>query len=104
MNTTITPVKAIVGDKALIHKVSLTINNVSGSLERVIRIVRHRSFEMLFLNVEVSADSRVAFIKLSVRSDRHLSTLTKQLEKLFDVQALRVESQNIKGLDHARTA
>ncbi len=104
MNTTITQVKAVVGDHSVMHTLSLKINNISGSLERIIRTVRHRGFEMVSLNVNVSGDGRTAFVELSVCSARHLSSLTKQLEKLFDVQQISVGCQAFKELNYARTA
>ncbi len=86
------------------HLLTMQIKSVAGSLERVIRTVRHRGFEMVSLNVNLNADGRSACLSLSVRSERHLSTLTRQLEKLYDVLSLSCSSEHFKELDYAKSA
>ncbi len=77
-------------DRKEVFNLSLTIKNISGSLERIIRTIRHRGFEMIALNVGLNSDGSAANLAVQVRSERKLSTLTRQLEKLFDVQHLEV--------------
>jgi len=86
------------------HVLDMQIKSVTGSLERVIRTVRHRGFEMVSLNVNLNADGTSASMSLSVRSERHLSTLTKQLEKLYDVLSLKCSAEHFKELDYAKSA
>ncbi len=86
------------------HVLTINIKNIAGSLERVIRTVRHRGFEMVSLNVILNGDGKSASMSLSVRSERHLSTLTRQLEKLFDVLYLKCEAEHFKELDYAKSA
>lgn len=53
------------------------------TLERLLRVIRHRGFEVLDLNAQKSNQTLTLTLKL--RSIRPLSLLTTQLEKLFDV-------------------
>lgn len=53
------------------------------TLERILRVVRHRGFEVLTLNLN-SLDNEFE-LKLSVQSSRAVGLLTHQLNKLIDV-------------------
>lgn len=53
------------------------------TLERILRVVRHRGFEVLTLNLN-SLDTEFE-LKLSVQSSRTIGLLTHQLNKLIDV-------------------
>jgi len=86
------------------HVLRMQIKNVSGSLERVIRTVRHRGFEMLSLHVDLNADGTTASLNLSVSSERHLSTLTRQLEKLYDVLNMTCSAEHFRELNYAKSA
>lgn len=87
-----------------IFNLTLCINNISGSLERIIRTIRHRGFEMISLNVNISEDTTTADLDVSLKSERRLSTLTRQLEKLYDVNYLTIVGHPCKELNYARTA
>ncbi|HFB67051.1 MAG TPA: acetolactate synthase 2 small subunit [Aeromonadales bacterium] len=89
-------------DEKDIFNLALTIKNISGSLERIIRTIRHRGFDMIALNVSLNSDATAANLAVQVRSDRKLSTLTRQLEKLFDVQNLQVLSSASEELGKVR--
>lgn len=53
------------------------------TLERLLRVIRHRGFDVLDLNAQKSNQTLTLTLKL--QSMRPLSLLTTQLEKLFDV-------------------
>ena len=55
------------------------------ALERLLRVVRHRQFELRSLNMEASADRRRLTIRVSVSSERPIDQLRNQLMKLNDV-------------------
>lgn len=61
-------------------------------LERILRVVRHRGFELCFLKM-VRNNSNVNNINiyLILRSDRSLDLLYTQLEKLIDVMFIKVD-------------
>lgn len=64
---------------------SLTIkaNKRPETLERILRVIRHRGFNVLSLNVEsIDATFHLHFV---LESQRTIELLTHQLEKLFDI-------------------
>lgn len=65
------------------YQLTLKANKRPETLERVLRVVRHRGFEVVDLQAVTSA--REITITLRVQSPRELALLTTQLEKLFDV-------------------
>lgn len=54
-------------------------------LERLLRVVRHRGFSVQNLNAETSENGKSLHLTLTVCSDRNISLLTKQLEKIFGI-------------------
>ena len=56
------------------------------ALERLLRVVRHRQFELRSLNMEVSSDRRTLTVRVSVNSERPIDHLRNQLMKLNDVR------------------
>ncbi len=55
------------------------------ALERLLRVVRHRQFELRSLNMEASSDRRTLTVRVSVHSKRPIDHLRNQLMKLNDV-------------------
>ena len=55
------------------------------ALERLLRVVRHRQFELRSLYMETSADRRRLTVRVSVKSERPIDQLRNQLMKLNDV-------------------
>lgn len=53
------------------------------TLERILRVVRHRGFEVVTLNAQNNGNQFE--ITLSVQSERAIELLTHQLSKLIDV-------------------
>ena len=54
-------------------------------LERLLRVVRHRGFRIQNLQAETSEDEQSLHVTLTVSSERDISLLTKQLEKIFGI-------------------
>ncbi|MDR9827117.1 acetolactate synthase 2 small subunit [Vibrio sp. FNV 38] len=59
-------------------------------LERVLRIVRHRGFVVKQVAGTQNHDSKIASVEIIVDSDRPISFLTNQIEKLWDVISVEV--------------
>ncbi|MGL6262210.1 acetolactate synthase 2 small subunit [Vibrio sp. WXL103] len=59
-------------------------------LERVLRIVRHRGFVVKQVAGTQNHDSKIASVEIIVDSDRPISFLTNQIEKLWDVISVDV--------------
>lgn len=65
------------------YQLSIKANKRPETLERILRVIRHRGFEVKNLNVE--ANNSTFELKLTLVSQRQISLLVHQLEKLFDV-------------------
>ena len=59
-------------------------------LERVLRVVRHRGFIVRQVAGTQSHESKIASVEIIVDSDRPISFLTNQIEKLWDVRTVEV--------------
>ncbi|WP_406667522.1 ACT domain-containing protein [Gallaecimonas sp. GXIMD1310] len=60
----------------------ITLRPAPAALERLLRLVRHRGFEPILIQWQPRA------LRLVVRHQRPLSQLTRQLEKLADIESL----------------
>lgn len=70
------------------HAYSLTLkaHKRPETVERLLRVIRHRGFEITHLNAESKADEW--HLALNVQSARDIRLLTNQLAKLPDVIAV----------------
>ncbi|KOO04925.1 acetolactate synthase 2 small subunit [Vibrio nereis] len=59
-------------------------------LERVLRVVRHRGFIIKQVAATQNHASKVASVEIIVDSDRPISFITNQIEKLWDVRTVEV--------------
>jgi len=63
-------------------------------LERLLRVCRHRGFSVKNINAETGTVKQVIHVTLTVCSDRHISLLTKQIEKLIGVTQVATLQQD----------
>ena len=63
-------------------------------LERVLRVVRHRGFIIRQVAGTQNHESKIAGVEIIVDSDRPITTLTNQIEKLWDVRTVEVTKIN----------
>ncbi len=61
-------------------------------LERVLRVIRHRGFIVKQVAGTQNQESKVASVEIIVDSDRPISFLVNQIEKLWDVRSVDVIS------------
>ncbi|MEZ9397705.1 acetolactate synthase 2 small subunit [Vibrio splendidus] len=61
-------------------------------LERVLRVIRHRGFIVKQVAGTQNHESKVASVEIIVDSDRPISFLVSQIEKLWDVRTVDVIS------------
>lgn len=68
-------------------------------LERLLRICRHRGFLIESINAETSNLSQSTHVTLTVSSEREISLLTKQIEKVIGVTQVATlqQEQSIKA-------
>lgn len=65
------------------YQVTLEVNQRPETLERILRVIRHRGFYVIEMNMR--SQNNVAQIHLTVQSERELHLLTNQLSKVYDV-------------------
>jgi len=68
-------------------------------LERLLRVCRHRGFRVQNINGETTENEKFLHITLTVYSERPISQLSKQIEKLFGITQVAAleEEQAIKA-------
>ena len=69
------------------HQIDLTAQHRPEVLERILRVVRHRGFTVTQMDMQL-IDDKVR-LKFTVKSDRTLDLLVRQLEKLPDVMEIK---------------
>ncbi|GLS92606.1 acetolactate synthase [Psychromonas marina] len=76
-------------------KSQLTIESQNSPelLERLLRVVRHRGFNVQTLQAETTDNEQNLHLSLTVYSEREISLLTKQLEKIFGVTKVSLLAQ-----------
>ncbi|EAA7244814.1 acetolactate synthase 2 small subunit [Salmonella enterica] len=67
------------------HQVNVSARFNPETLERVLRVVRHRGFQVCSMNMETATDAQNINIELTVASPRSVDLLFSQLSKLVDV-------------------
>lgn len=68
------------------YQLTLIARHRPETLERILRVVRHRGFNVVGMNVTL--ENRKLHIALSVESDRALDLLVHQIAKLIDVDVV----------------
>jgi acetolactate synthase, small subunit (EC 2.2.1.6) len=72
------------------HQLAVQARFNPGTLERVLRVVRHRGFQICAMNMEAASDAQNINIELTVASPRPVELLFSQLSKLVDVASVAV--------------
>lgn len=68
------------------YQFTLDVNQRPETLERILRVIRHRGFYVVAMNM--TAQGEQANIDFTVKSDRAVALLTNQLSKVYDVLAI----------------
>lgn len=72
------------------HQLSIRARFRPETLERVLRVVRHRGFRVCAMNMAPVHDSDDVSIEITVTSPRPVGLLSSQLNKLMDVARVEV--------------
>lgn len=75
------------------HQVAVEARFNPETLERVLRVVRHRGFQVCAMNMALATDARNINIELTVASPRPVDLLFSQLNKLIDVARVEIQQQ-----------
>ncbi|WP_298445595.1 acetolactate synthase 2 small subunit [uncultured Ferrimonas sp.] len=70
------------------HTLYIEMNPSSEVMERVLRVTRHRGFAVATLQLNQSQQG--SHLQVTVNSDRPIDQLTRQLDKLIDVNTCRL--------------
>lgn len=82
------------------HQLSLQARFSPETLERVLRVVRHRGFQLCSMNMIAAGNTDDINIELTVASLRPVELLFSQLSKLVDVGHVEIQqltSQQIRA-------
>ncbi|SFR18522.1 MULTISPECIES: acetolactate synthase 2 small subunit [unclassified Enterobacter] len=75
------------------HQVAVEARFNPETLERVLRVVRHRGFQICAMNMETATDAQNINIELTVASPRPVELLFSQLSKLVDVARVEIQQR-----------
>ena len=65
-------------------------------LERILQVTRQRGFLINAMNAEVNTGNNVATITMTVSSDRPISLLVDQINKLIDIKGVKVDNSEVQ--------
>ncbi len=86
------------------HNVSIQARFRPEMLERVLRVVRHRGFQVCAMNMNQMANNENINIELTVASERSVDLLSVQLNKLMDVASVEVQQQTSQQTNQQKRA
>ncbi|AHF73048.1 acetolactate synthase 2 regulatory subunit [Candidatus Sodalis pierantonius str. SOPE] len=82
------------------HSLSIQAHFRPEVVERILRVVRHRGFELCALNMTPRTEAEGINIHLTFASKRSVDLLSAQLSKLMDVACVEIQqltSQQIRA-------
>ncbi|MGB7801856.1 acetolactate synthase 2 small subunit [Buttiauxella sp.] len=80
------------------HQLAVTARFRPETLERVLRVVRHRGFQVCSMNMVTLGTSEDINIELTVASLRPVELLFSQLSKLVDVGRVEIQQQTTQQI------
>ncbi|OQP35528.1 MULTISPECIES: acetolactate synthase 2 small subunit [Pantoea] len=75
------------------HQLSIEARFRPEILERILRVVRHRGFQVCAMNMGAVANGETINIEMTVASQRSVDLLSSQLSKLMDVASVEIQQQ-----------
>lgn len=61
-------------------------------LERILQVTRYRGFLIDGINAKVNTGTNIGTIVLMVRSERSISLLVDQINKLIDIKEVKIDN------------
>jgi len=80
------------------HCLTIRTRNEPVVLERLLQVTRYRGFELTAMDMRPLAEFGSMLITLTISSDKPISLLTNQLNKLYDIQTLELHSAQPQSL------
>lgn len=76
----------------MIHTLRIEAYNQPAVLERLLRVTRHRGFHVTNMEMNSQTEDQQLEIMVSVQSDNPIHLLENQLNKLFDVARVSIQT------------
>ncbi|WP_437616093.1 acetolactate synthase 2 small subunit [Erwinia sp. V71] len=80
------------------HQLSIEARFRPEILERILRVVRHRGFQICAMNMAAANNVSNINIEMTVASQRSVDLLSAQLSKLMDVACVQVQQQTTQQI------
>lgn len=80
------------------HQLSIEARFRPEILERILRVVRHRGFQVCAMNMATGSNADNINIEMTVASQRPVDLLSTQLNKLMDVAYVQIHQQTTQQI------
>jgi len=80
------------------HQLSIEARFRPEILERILRVVRHRGFQVCAMNMAPAVNAENINIEMTVASPRSVDLLSSQLSKLMDVACVEIQQQTTQQI------
>ncbi|EJL89653.1 acetolactate synthase 2 small subunit [Pantoea sp. BIGb0393] len=80
------------------HQLSIEARFRPEILERILRVVRHRGFQVCAMNMASAVNAGNINIEMTVASQRSVDLLSSQLSKLMDVACVEIQQQTTQQI------
>ncbi|MBU2871878.1 acetolactate synthase 2 small subunit [Colwellia sp. E2M01] len=74
------------------YKLIIMVDDRQVVLERILQVTRYRGFLINGMHAEVNTGNNIGTITLSVSSERPISLLVDQINKLIDIKGVEVDN------------
>jgi len=80
------------------HCLTIRTRNEPVVLERLLQVTRYRGFQLTGMEMHPASETSSLIVTLNICSEKPISLLTNQLNKLYDIQALELHSAQPQSL------
>ncbi len=79
------------------YKLIIQTDDKQVVLERILQVTHYRGFLISGINAQVNTGTNIATIELFVRSERSISLLVDQINKLIDIKGVKVDNSTVNA-------
>ncbi len=80
------------------HCLTIRTRNEAVALERLLQVTRYRGFQLTHMEMHPASDCSAMLVTLQISSEKPISLLTNQLNKLYDILQLELQSAEPQSL------
>ncbi|MEW6995548.1 acetolactate synthase 2 small subunit [Colwelliaceae bacterium MEBiC 14330] len=77
------------------YKLIIQTDDKQVVLERILQVTRYRGFLISGITAQVNTGTNIATIELFVRSERSITLLVDQINKLIDIKGVKVDNSTV---------